>query len=77
MPQSLLALIVIVALTALCVRAIAWLSPGVDLRILPVRRRRRVQWCTAKVHQVELAAAGLVTALVALHVAIQTGTAAF
>jgi hypothetical protein len=64
MSEQVLAMIVIVAAVTVLVWAAALVSRAVDLGILPVRRRRRVEWCQAHDRQVRLVGSGLLAILV-------------
>ncbi len=64
MSEQVLAMIVIVASVTVLVWAAALVSRTVDLGILPVRRRRRVQWCQAHDRQVRIVGSGLLAVLV-------------
>jgi hypothetical protein len=64
MSEQVLAMIVIVAAVTVLVWAAALVSRAVDLGILPVRRRRRVEWCQAHDRQVRLVGSGLLAVLV-------------
>jgi hypothetical protein len=67
MSEQVLALIVIVAAFTASVWAVALASQAVDLGVLPVRRRHRVQWCQAHDRQVLLVGAGLLAVLFVYH----------
>jgi len=63
MPEQVVSVIVIIVLVAALVWAVALASGAVDLGLLPVRRRHRVEWCRAHNRQVRVVAAGLVAVL--------------
>jgi len=68
MSDQALALIVIVACASLSVWAVALASRAVDLGILPLHKRHRVQWCQLHDRQVLLAGAGLLLLLLVVEV---------
>ena len=63
MSDQTLALFVVVACMTLSVWAVALASRAVDLGILPVRRRHRVEWCRAHDRQVLIAGAAVLVLL--------------
>jgi hypothetical protein len=64
MSEQVLAMIVIVVAVTVLVWAAALISRAMDLGILPVRRRRRVEWCQTHDRQVRLVGSGLLAVLV-------------
>jgi hypothetical protein len=68
MSDQTLALIVIVACATLSVWAVALASRAVDLGILPLHKRHRVQWCQLHDRQVLLAGTSLLLVLVLVEV---------
>jgi hypothetical protein len=57
-------LILVVVLVGVGVWLISVLSTGLDLGVLPRRRRRRVEWCRRNVRRVVLASSILIALLV-------------
>jgi hypothetical protein len=72
MSDQVLALLVIVVCVTGSVWAVALASQAVDLGILPVRRRHRVEWCRVHDRQVRVVGAGLV-AVLALYQLVSAG----